>query len=65
MYAARARIAYWSRHDVGDPEKASAARREFAILKLESCIRETLELTGPLTADEHDRIVGALLPVAA
>lgn len=55
--SARARIAYHSRRDVGDPTKLPAARREFALVKLERCIDETLQVTGPLTPKECGRLI--------
>lgn len=58
--SARARIAYHSRKDVGDPTKIPAARREFALAKLERTIHETLEETGPLSADEIERLLTSL-----
>ena len=65
IYAARARIAYHSRRDVGNPAKADEARRELAIVKLEAFIGSTLETVGPLTKEEQARLLSPLLSSAA
>jgi hypothetical protein len=54
--AARARIAYHSRRDVGDPAKIPAARREFAIAKLQRTVEQIAELTD----EERARLLAAL-----
>ena len=59
--AARARVAYYCRADRRDPVKEAAARREFALVKLERDILETLEFTGPLTTAERTRLIAQLL----
>ena len=59
--SARAKIAYWSRHDVGDPARIPAARRELAFAKLERHIREVLRDAAPLTPEERSKFVTLLL----
>jgi hypothetical protein len=54
--SARARLAYFSRRDVGDPTRVPAARRAFEIEKLKRAIRQCEELT----ADEREQAVSAL-----
>lgn len=63
--SARARIAYYSRRDVGDPTKLPAAYREFALVKLERAIGECREVTGALTGEEQTRIFTMLLAGAS
>lgn len=54
--SARARIAYHSRKDVGNPELIPAARREFALAKL----ARTIEQTAELATEERARLLAAL-----
>ena len=59
--SARAKIAYWCRHDVGDPTRVPAARRELAFAKLERHITEVLRDNAPLTSEERSRLVTLLV----
>ena len=63
--SARAKIAYWSRHDVGDPARIPAARRELAFAKLERHITEVVTENAPLTAEERAKFIALLLATAA
>lgn len=54
--SARARIAYHSRKDVGDPAQLPAARRAFALAKLARTIQQSAELAG----EERERLLAAL-----
>jgi hypothetical protein len=54
--SARARLAYLSRRDVGDPAQIPAARRAFEIAKL----KRAIEACEVLSADEQEQVVAAL-----